>query len=74
MPQKFKFGKISVSCEGYDYPEDPYILAGSCGVSEEIWKIGFYLFDFSWNIILILLIKILMIQDNHQMFDKRMLI
>ena len=19
-------------CEGYDYPEDPYILAGSCGL------------------------------------------
>ncbi|CAF1019005.1 unnamed protein product [Adineta steineri] len=32
MPKKYKFGKISVSCEGYDYPEDPYILAGSCGL------------------------------------------
>jgi hypothetical protein len=21
-----------VACEGYDYPEDPYILAGSCGL------------------------------------------
>ena len=21
-----------MSCEGYDYPEDPYILAGSCGL------------------------------------------
>jgi len=39
MPQKFKFGKISVSCEGYNYPEDPYILAGSCGVSESIWNL-----------------------------------
>ncbi len=37
MPKKYKFGKISVSCEGYSYPEDPYILAGSCGVSEEIF-------------------------------------
>ncbi|KAF2354208.1 Store-operated calcium entry-associated regulatory factor [Trinorchestia longiramus] len=26
------FGHIDVSCEGYDYPEDPYILAGSCGL------------------------------------------
>nr|ACD37556.1 7TM protein 66 [Adineta vaga] len=32
MPKKFKFGKLSVSCEGYNYPEDPYILAGSCGL------------------------------------------
>eukprot|EP01090_Pellita_catalonica_P012961 TRINITY_DN2969_c0_g1_i2.p1 TRINITY_DN2969_c0_g1~~TRINITY_DN2969_c0_g1_i2.p1 ORF type:complete len:344 (+),score=18.31 TRINITY_DN2969_c0_g1_i2:43-1074(+) len=32
MPTKYKFGQISVSCEGYDYPEDPYILAGSCGL------------------------------------------
>ncbi len=23
---------MSVACEGYDYPEDPYILAGSCGL------------------------------------------
>jgi hypothetical protein len=33
MPKKYKFGKLSVSCEGYAYPDDPYILAGSCGVS-----------------------------------------
>jgi hypothetical protein len=32
MPTEYKFGKITVSCEGYDYPNDPYILAGSCGV------------------------------------------
>ena len=23
---------MRVSCEGYDYSDDPYILAGSCGV------------------------------------------
>jgi len=32
MDSTVKFGKISVSCEGYDYPDDPYILAGSCGL------------------------------------------
>jgi hypothetical protein len=37
MPKKYKFGKLSVSCEGYNFPEDPYILAGSCGVSEKIF-------------------------------------
>ena len=36
MPTKYKFGRLSVSCEGYNYPEDPYILAGSCGVSVKI--------------------------------------
>lgn len=28
----YRFGKISVSCEGYSYPDDPYVLKGSCGV------------------------------------------
>jgi len=27
-----KFGKIEVNCEGYSYPEDPYVLQGSCGL------------------------------------------
>ena len=30
MPVDVKFGLIEVSCEGYDYPEDPYVLVGSC--------------------------------------------
>ena len=33
MNNGYKFGKIEVSCEGYDHPDDPYILKGSCGVS-----------------------------------------
>ena len=28
----FRFGSIEISCEGYDYPDDPYIVAGSCGL------------------------------------------
>jgi len=28
----FILGSVNVLCEGYDYPEDPYILAGSCGL------------------------------------------
>jgi len=27
-----RFGKVEVVCEGYDYPEDEFILAGSCGL------------------------------------------
>ena len=33
MDSKYRFGRLDVSCEGYDYPEDPYVLRGSCGVS-----------------------------------------
>ncbi|XP_044274841.1 store-operated calcium entry-associated regulatory factor [Varanus komodoensis] len=32
MDVSYRFGKIEVSCEGYDYPDDPYILKGSCGL------------------------------------------
>ena len=32
MPTRYKFGQLDVSCEGYDSPEDEYILAGSCGL------------------------------------------
>jgi hypothetical protein len=30
LPNEAKFGYVEVSCEGYDYPEDPYVLVGSC--------------------------------------------
>ena len=40
MDNKYRFGKISVSCEGYDYPDDPYILAGSCGLDYTIDRVG----------------------------------
>lgn len=32
LPEEFKLGSTEVICEGYDYPDDPYILKGSCGV------------------------------------------
>ncbi|CAN0212068.1 unnamed protein product [Lampetra planeri] len=32
MDSSYRFGSISVSCEGYDYPDDPYVLRGSCGL------------------------------------------
>jgi len=40
MPMEYKFGKVQVSCEGYDYPDDPYILAGSCGLEYTIDRTG----------------------------------
>ncbi|XP_031554910.1 store-operated calcium entry-associated regulatory factor-like, partial [Actinia tenebrosa] len=35
-----RFGEIAVNCEGYDYPEDPYILEGSCGLEYTIDHVG----------------------------------
>lgn len=32
LPAEFKLGSTDVICEGYDSPEDPYILKGSCAV------------------------------------------
>ncbi len=32
MENAYRFGKIMVICEGYDYPGDQYVLVGSCGV------------------------------------------
>lgn len=30
--QVYKFGTVEVNCEGYDYPDDPFILKDSCGL------------------------------------------
>ncbi|GMR37468.1 hypothetical protein PMAYCL1PPCAC_07663, partial [Pristionchus mayeri] len=39
LDSRVKFGRISVSCEGYNYPEDPFVLRGSCGLEYELdWK------------------------------------
>ncbi|CAO3570549.1 unnamed protein product [Mortierella alpina] len=32
LPDNLKFGKLDVYCEGFDYPDDPYVLKGSCGL------------------------------------------
>lgn len=36
LPKGAHLANVEVQCEGFDYPEDPYILAGSCGVSFEV--------------------------------------
>ncbi|CAG8597229.1 3364_t:CDS:10 [Acaulospora morrowiae] len=38
LPKSLKFGPITVSCEGYNYPEDPYILRGSCGLEYTLYR------------------------------------
>eukprot|EP00007_Cunea_sp_BSH-02190019_P008541 CAMPEP_0174245482 /NCGR_PEP_ID=MMETSP0417-20130205/39216_1 /TAXON_ID=242541 /ORGANISM="Mayorella sp, Strain BSH-02190019" /LENGTH=329 /DNA_ID=CAMNT_0015325273 /DNA_START=57 /DNA_END=1042 /DNA_ORIENTATION=- len=32
MSDDFRFGRVTVVCEGFDSPDDPYILRGSCGL------------------------------------------
>ncbi|XP_062243792.1 store-operated calcium entry-associated regulatory factor [Platichthys flesus] len=32
MEHAYRFGRIEVSCEGYNHPADDYILKGSCGL------------------------------------------
>lgn len=32
VPGYFKLGSTDVFCEGYDHPDDPFVLRGSCGV------------------------------------------
>jgi len=32
LPVEFKLGGTDVICEGYDSPDDPYVLKGSCAV------------------------------------------
>lgn len=40
MDSNFKFGKVEVTCEGYDYADDDYILVGSCGLEYTIDLVG----------------------------------
>ncbi|CAG5945626.1 unnamed protein product [Menidia menidia] len=32
MDNRYRFGRIEVSCEGYSHPADDYVLKGSCGL------------------------------------------
>uniref|UniRef100_A0A0L8GAH6 Store-operated calcium entry-associated regulatory factor n=1 Tax=Octopus bimaculoides TaxID=37653 RepID=A0A0L8GAH6_OCTBM len=36
MDKKYRFGHLAISCEGFDYSDDPYILAHSCGLEYTI--------------------------------------
>ncbi|EGD75726.1 hypothetical protein PTSG_07842 [Salpingoeca rosetta] len=42
LDNSVKLGRTDVTCEGYDYPDDPYILAGSCGVEYTLDSTGNY--------------------------------
>lgn len=40
LPSNYKFGRLEVSCEGYEYPDDDYILVGSCGLEYTIAEVS----------------------------------
>ncbi|TPX69958.1 hypothetical protein SpCBS45565_g02076 [Spizellomyces sp. 'palustris'] len=42
LEDMYRLGKTIVNCEGYDYPDDPYILAGSCGVEYDLHRTAKY--------------------------------
>ena len=37
LPREFKLGGTEVVCEGFDGPDDPWILKGSCGVEYRLF-------------------------------------
>ncbi|SCV74794.1 BQ2448_7823 [Microbotryum intermedium] len=36
LPKGVRFGAVEVGCEGWEGPQDPYILRGSCGLTYEL--------------------------------------
>lgn len=40
LPSNFKFGRLEVTCEGYEYPNDDYVLVGSCGLEYTISEVS----------------------------------
>ncbi|KAF8938110.1 hypothetical protein BGZ58_001557 [Dissophora ornata] len=40
LPQDLRFGELDVYCEGYNNPDDPYVLKGSCGLEYKLHYIN----------------------------------
>ncbi|KAM0789811.1 hypothetical protein ACM66B_006662 [Microbotryomycetes sp. NB124-2] len=38
LPRGMRFGSVEVGCEGWDGPDDPYVLKGSCGLTYKLVK------------------------------------
>ena len=36
LNNRYKFSLQTITCEGYEYPDDPSILVGSCGIEYEL--------------------------------------
>eukprot|EP00003_Mantamonas_plastica_P002889 TRINITY_DN12302_c0_g1_i1.p1 TRINITY_DN12302_c0_g1~~TRINITY_DN12302_c0_g1_i1.p1 ORF type:complete len:156 (-),score=29.24 TRINITY_DN12302_c0_g1_i1:96-563(-) len=40
MPKHLAFDRIAVICEGFDSPDDPFVLVGSCGIEYSLKAVG----------------------------------
>ncbi|TKY87474.1 hypothetical protein EX895_003488 [Sporisorium graminicola] len=40
LPSTMRMGRVEVSCEGYDYAEDPYVLKDSCALTYHLLPSG----------------------------------
>ncbi|CDU24237.1 uncharacterized protein SPSC_03308 [Sporisorium scitamineum] len=40
LPATLRMGRVEVSCEGYDYAEDPYVLKDSCALTYHLLPSG----------------------------------
>ncbi|EKM57889.1 uncharacterized protein PHACADRAFT_171110 [Phanerochaete carnosa HHB-10118-sp] len=39
LPEALRFGRVEVSCEGWDGPGDPYVLKGSCALEYRLIQV-----------------------------------
>ncbi|TFK47731.1 DUF1183-domain-containing protein [Heliocybe sulcata] len=39
LPESLRFGRVQVSCEGWERPGDPYVLQGSCGLEYRLVEV-----------------------------------
>jgi hypothetical protein len=40
LPEGYRFGRVNVNCEGYNNPNDRYVLRGSCGLEFSLISSG----------------------------------
>ncbi|KAF9315954.1 Store-operated calcium entry-associated regulatory factor [Podila horticola] len=50
LPNNIRFGQLDVYCEGYNNPDDPYVLKGSCGLEYKlVYANGYQRQGYSWE-------------------------
>ncbi|GBC02355.1 hypothetical protein RclHR1_04590008 [Rhizophagus clarus] len=45
LPKSLRFGPLKVTCEGYEHPNDQYVLKGSCGLKYTLYLVNDYTND-----------------------------
>lgn len=49
LPMGAKMTHMNIQCEGYDYPDDPFVLVGSCGATFELEQSRYAYVDDDYN-------------------------